>query len=646
MTRHLRPARSREIQPRGGAGMKKSIVIGALAGAAAALLAQQARSRRREPRSRFSAPDDSVVSRSLRSVFGAVNRKAQWHQLPFPLAVANLIAVRDTLRQENLHDTEEIPQTDAPLPEEYRAARTADGSYNDPDYPDMGKAGMRFARNIPLRYAYPDQGRMLTPNPRTVSQQLLTRDEFKPVPSLNVLAAAWLQMNVHDWFDHGPNETDNPIEVPLASDDPWHENPMRVPRTRHDPTWSPAEGRPPTFRNTEAHWWGSSQIYGSTREIMDRLRSGERGKLKLENGLLPVDPETGVDISGVTNNWWIGLSLMHNLFTLEHNAICDRLAGEYPHFSDDDLYDRARLINSALMAKIHTVEWTPGILDNRVLRYGMNGNWWGALGEGFRRRFGRVGDSEILSGIPGSSTDHHTGFYAMTEEFVAVYRMHALMPDHFSLRSHADDRVLQEHDLDGVTFENARKRAEEVSFENAFYSLGTSHPGAITLHNFPRSLQKMTDSSGTVIDLAAVDILRDRERGVPRYNQFRRLMHMPPIRSFNELTDDPVWAEELRDVYENDIEMVDPMIGMYAETPPPGFGFSDTAFRIFILMASRRLKSDRYFTVDYRPEIYTQAGMDWINNNTMASVILRHFPALAGSLKPDMNAFAPWKRRG
>ncbi len=35
-----------------------------------------------------------------------------------------------------------------------------------------------------------------------------------------------------------------------------------------------------------------------------------------------------------------------------------------------------------------------------------------------------------------------------------------------------------------------------------------------------------------------------------------------------------------------------------AEDFPEGFAFSDTAFRIFILMASRRLNSDRFFT-DY-----------------------------------------------
>ena len=60
------------------------------------------------------------------------------------------------------------------------------------------------------------------------------------------------------------------------------------------------------------------------------------------------------------------------------------------------------------------------------------------------------------------------------------------------------------------------------------------------------------------------------------------------------------------------IDDVDTMIGLFAETPPEGFGFSDTAFRIFILMASRRIQSDRFLTVDFRPEIYSPLGMDWV----------------------------------
>ena len=86
------------------------------------------------------------------------------------------------------------------------------------------------------------------------------------------------------------------------------------------------------------------------------------------------------------------------------------------------------------------------------------------------------------------------------------------------------------------------------------------------------------------------------------------------------------------------------MVGMYAETPPRGFGFSDTAFRIFVLMATRRLKSDRFFTTDYTPEVYTPAGMQWLNDNTMITVLLRHYPELTPTLRGVRNAFAPWQR--
>ncbi|MBV9281454.1 MAG: heme peroxidase, partial [Chloroflexi bacterium] len=151
---------------------------------------------------------------------------------------------------------------------------------------------------------------------------------------------------------------------------------------------------------------------------------------------------------------------------------------------------------------------------------------------------------------------------------------------------------------------------------------------------------------GNYLDLAATDILRARELGVPRYNQFRRLMHRNPVRSFEELTDNPTWQAELRRVYDGDIERVDLMVGLYAEPKPAGFGFSDTAFRIFILMASRRLNSDRFFTDDFTPRVYTRAGMDWIESNDMSSVLIRHFPRLAASLHGVDNAFAPWPRAG
>ena len=590
----------------------------------------------------------SLFSRPLTVVAQALDRSFGWDRLPRALGALTLIGIRARLRERNLYDTETVASREPPrdgVEERYLRARTLDGSYNDLESPRMGSIGARFGRNVPLERTFPEPvPALLEPSPRVVSRELLTRERFLPATTLNVLAAAWLQFEVHDWFSHGTNEPDRPFELDLPDDDPWPERPMRIARTRRDPTSDADERTPPTYVTADSHWWDGSQIYGSDPAFAAKLRAGEDGKLRVDpDGLLPRDLEEVVDPAGVAANFWIGLGLLHTLFTLEHNAICDRLRVEYPSWSDDDLYDKARLVNAALMAKIHTVEWTPAIIAHPTTRFGMRANWWGLVGERFGRRFGRLGRSDVLSGIPGSPTNHHGIPYSLTEEFVAVYRMHPLLPDEYTFRSVADDAVLQERTFPEVGALETRRRLEEIGVANALYSFGIAHPGAITLHNYPRSLQYLERPDGTVVDLAATDVLRVRERGVPRYNEFRRLFGLRPAGSFEELTHDPAAAEELRRVY-GDVERLDLMIGLYAEPLPRGFGFSDTAFRVFILMASRRLKSDRFFTRDYTPRVYTQAGLDWINENTMKTVLLRHYPQLEPALRPVENAFAPWRR--
>jgi hypothetical protein len=179
--------------------------------------------------------------------------------------------------------------------------------------------------------------------------------------------------------------------------------------------------------------------------------------------------------------------------------------------------------------------------------------------------------------------------------------------------------------------------------EHVIYSFGLAHPGAITLHNYPHALRQYRppDQPQRLFDVATIDVLRDRERGVPRYNRFRELLRKPRVRTFDELN--AQWAKEIADLYDNQIDRVDTLVGLLAEVPPEGFGFSDTAFRIFILMASRRLKSDRFFTTDYRPDVYTRAGLDWINDNGFESVLLRHYPAVGPALHGLANPFHPWR---
>lgn len=581
-------------------------------------------------------------------IAAVVDRKWGWDKLPVPLGILVLIGNRDVLRKRNLFDTTSQPAVNTPPVETYSSdvltRRMPDGTYNDLESPPMGMAESRFGRNVPIEETFPDIANLLSPSPREVSRAVMTRDEFKPATSCNALAASWLQFMIRDWFSHGKSPTDNPIEIPLADGDPWPENPMPIMRVRADPTRPPGESTlPPTYTNSETHWWDLSSIYGSSKAFRQMVRTGVDGKLHVtDTGLIPYPTDPDID-PVLVPGFWLGLAMLHTLFTREHNAICDHLKARYPSFSDDDLFEHARLVNAAVVAKIHTVDWTTAVISHPTTVLALRTNWWGLAGEKVHNLVGRISKSEVISGIPGSPTEHYEVPYSLTEEFVAVYRMHPLLPDDFPIRTIVDDAVVEEATLRTLSGPGAVEAMQRRPMADLFYSFGRLHPGVVCLHNFPRFLQEFMRPDGKLVDMAALDILRTRELGVPRYNDFRRLLHLQPAKDFDDLTDNTVWAEELRTVYGGDIEKLDLMPGMYAERLPKGFAFSDTAFRIFVLMASRRFNSDRFFTDDYTPEVYTKAGLDWIDDNDMKSVLLRHYPALKPSLLGVTNAFHPWK---
>lgn len=89
---------------------------------------------------------------------------------------------------------------------------------------------------------------------------------------------------------------------------------------------------------------------------------------------------------------------------------------------------------------------------------------------------------------------------------------------------------------------------------------------------------------------------------------------------FNLLAANATVVSLLRSVYSS-VEDVDLLVGCLAEEPRPrGFGFGETAFTIFLQMASRRLMTDRFFQEAFTPDFYSQTGIYWINNATFNSV--------------------------
>lgn len=600
----------------------------------------------------------------------------KWYRRKKALGILTLAYMRDRLNKKNLKNTypdrteEDLTGFADPAlkelekrPEGVEHFRTADGSWNNLENPLEGAAFTRFQRNVAPEAAQPETGdRLMTPNPREISLRLLRRpdDEMQKVDFLNMLAASWIQFQNHDWVNHGDVLTKPDVfEIPFGEDDParklYNQECMFVGKTQPDPTHGKGnrseEPYPATFINEVTHWWDGSQIYGSDEKTVQRLRSGVDGKMKINetDGTLPLDKK-GLEDTGFVRNWWVGLAMLHNVFVLEHNAICDHLKNFYPHWDDERLFQVARLVNAAVMAKIHTVEWTPAVLPNPGLDTALNANWFGLLTNLFKKGLHRQTLAAInirnpeLGGVVGNKIDKHGQPYGLTQEFVEVYRLHSFLPEKLEFKHVGEEKNFAEISLPATRQAGSRRVTEQLPMHDLFYSFGTQQPGLLVLRNYPRFMQELSLPGNPVFDLAAVDILRARERGVPRYNEFRSQLGLKPIETFEDLNTDAELVKELKEVYDDKVEDLDLLVGTLAEEHrPTNFGFGETLFQIFILNATRRLQADRFYTTDYNEQTYTREGLEWIDNITFKNVLLRHYPELANTgLANIKNAFEPW----
>ena len=192
----------------------------------------------------------------------------------------------------------------------------------------------------------------------------------------------------------------------------------------------------------------------------------------------------------------------------------------------DELFDAARLVVAAEIAKVHTTEWTPQLLYDEPLYKGMNGNWNGLLGTGdpdlsrvlsdiVAHDFGKSKSVEkastwysaLASGpgifglgskIPGyditkwqdvnGGVNHFGSPFNFPEEFVTVYRLHALLPDLIEYRDRAKDpnQIAQKIPVIDTFEGKATDAMRSRGLANWGLSLGRQRLGLLTLHNIPQ----------------------------------------------------------------------------------------------------------------------------------------------------------------
>ncbi|RVX08648.1 Alpha-dioxygenase 1 [Vitis vinifera] len=593
----------------------------------------------------------TLIDRFLFLIIHSIDKLGIWHRLPVFLGLIYLAIRRHLHEQYNLFNVGSTPRGVRYNPVDY-PYRTADGEYNDPFNEGAGSQGTFFGRNI---LPVDQKDKLKKPDPMVVATKLLARKDFTDTgKQFNMIAASWIQFMIHDWIDHMEDTQQIELTAPreVASQCPLKS--FKFYKTKEVATgfYDIKSGS----LNIRTPWWDGSAIYGSNEKQLQRVRTFKDGKLKIsEDGLLLHDQDM-IPVSGDVRNSWAGVSTLQALFVKEHNAVCDALKKEYRHMNDEELYHRARLVTSAVIAKIHTIDWTVELLKTDTLLAGMRANWYGLLGKKFKDTFGHVGGT-ILGGIVGQKKPNNHGVpYSLTEEFTTVYRMHELLPDHLLLRDisaapglNKSPPLVKKLSMPNLIGHEGERALSEIGFARQMVSMGHQASGALQLWNYPVWLRDLIpqDVDGKDrsdhVDLPALEIYRDRERKVARYNQFRRALLLIPISKWEDLTDDSETIKILRELYGDDVEELDTHVGLMAEKKIKGFAISETAFVIFIVMASRRLGADRFFTSNFNEETYTKKGLEWVNTTeSLKDVLDRHYPEMTEKWMNSSSAFSVW----
>ena len=359
----------------------------------------------------------------------------------------------------------------------------------------MGSLGQPLRPQRPARVHLPRAAptRCSSPSPRLVSRELLTREEFQPGDDaqparrrVDPVRGARLVQPRQDRAGGARGE------IPLADDDPWPEHPMQIPRTRRATRAPTRAGRPRTSPTTRTGGTARRSTAATPRSPTRCARARTGSCRSTSRACRPQDAREAHRPHG-RRRQLLGRPRAPAL-ALHARAQRDLrppARDSIRSWTDEELYDKARLINAALMAKIHTVDWTPAIIAHPTTVIALRANWWGLEGESLDKRFGR---RTCERGDPRHPrlADRTTTACAVLADRGVRRRLPDAPADPGRLqlplarRRRASSRSARSR---SSARSHVRERLDEMPMADVFYSFGASHPGAIALHNYPRFLQ-------------------------------------------------------------------------------------------------------------------------------------------------------------
>jgi peroxidase len=489
--------------------------------------------------------------------------------------------------------------------------RTIDGSGNNVDDPQMGKAVIQL-----IRLTDPDYGDGIStlsgegrPSARVVSNGVCSQRESKP----NKLRASDFLWQWGQFVDHDIDLTDGtdppePANIAVPAGDLFFDPDdtgtviMTLNRSIYDESTGTGTDNPRQQLNEVTAWIDASNVYGSDDERAAALRTNDgTGKLKTSEGnFLPFNTQGLPNAGGsaptlflagdVRANEQVGLTSMHTLFVREHNRLAEQYAERHPNWDGEHLYQKARELVGAQMQVITYKEYLPALLGRRGLtRY-----------KGY--------NSEVDARIANMFS-------------AAAYRYGHSALNHVMLRLDAEGNTIAQGNLElRDAFFSPQKITQEGGVEPLLRGLANQKCQSIDPYIIDDVRNFLFGDPGSGgFDLAALNIQRGRDHGIPGYNDAREAFGLVRAKNFRDVSSDPKIRGRLSSTYDS-VDDMDMWAGGLAEDPLPDGHLGELFYTVVRLQFEALRDGDRF----WYQETLSNNEIDRVERTKLSDIIRRN----------------------
>lgn len=442
--------------------------------------------------------------------------------------------------------------------------RSIDGFGNNQSNPELGTAGalLRTLTTIDFDDGYSTPAGRERENPRVISNYLFEQTEVisdaRTLSDYNWVFGQFIDHDLSLVENADPSNSEEVLVIIPPVDDKFFSPDEGIFMMRSkvaDGTGLSADN-PRKFVNEISSFLDGSGIYGSDEERAIWLRSFVDGKLKVSaNNLLPWNTSTGEFNSPIDNNaphmaddtgsnpklFVAGdvranenpmLIAIHTLFVREHNRNCDIIKEANPAWTDEEIYQHARRLTVGALQAIVYNEWLPaqGI---KVPDYqGYNEALDPTISNVFSAAAFRMGHTLINSNI-----------IRMDNEGLAVGGSITLKDAFFNPTAINLSGGIDPF-LKGMATQVQQELDCKIIDDVRNFLFGAPGEGGL--------------------DLAAININRGRERGLPDYNRMRIDFGLPEVKTFEDICSQTEVTDRMKEIY-GSVDNIDPWVGMLAE---------------------------------------------------------------------------------